>query len=234
MTPFINIERRQYTLRIQEAGPRVCFEDKRVSEWSRYVDSVWILSQRFTVHWSRLPENYKNIDLGAFSSLMNSTKGVTYLLLVEEEQRPATVYHIVQNIKRFVCWMLSQTIPIMRFSDVTPTMITKYFEQLRNRSKTRVTRRDRNGSQQVRAATIRYHVRALLRIYYYRDRIGDGLKAWEPLFEATMLRDDENYESKTDPIPDDEFQTLLSAAVNFVNQNAVGAIQGLREFVAKE
>ena len=138
MTPFINIERRQYTLRIQEAGPRVCFEDKRVSEWSRYVDSVWILSQRFTVHWSRLPENYKNIDLGAFSSLMNSTKGVTYLLLVEEEQRPATVYHIVQNIKRFVCWMLSQTIPIMRFSDVTPTMITKYFEQLRNRSKTRV------------------------------------------------------------------------------------------------
>src|SRR5205085_221307 len=125
-------------------------------------------------------------------------------------------------------------IPIMRVSDVTPTMITKYFEQLRNRSKTRVTRRDRSGSQQVKAATIRYHVRALLRIYYYRDRIGDGLKAWEPLFEATMLRDDENYESKTDPIPDDEFQTLLSAAVNFVNQNAVGAIQGLREFIAKE
>jgi integrase len=235
MTSLINIERRGHRPNTRYSDPSAHVEDKRVSEWARFVDPVWILSLRHTIHWSRLPEYEGDVDRDAFDSLMIPVKRVAFLLLTEEEQSPATVYNSVQAMKMFACWILSETIPIRRFADVTTTMITRYLDEVRLRSagvRVRVARK--NSSAHVSIKTVRVHVQSMLRLYQYRDRIGDGLQDVQVLLDQPLPRQQEPFESKTEPIPDEEFQILLSGAVSFVNENAVSAIHGLREFLAKE
>ncbi len=234
MTPLISIRRREQTLKIQDRELNICFEEKRVSQWSYFVDLVWILSEKKSIHWQSLAGNTPEVDRANFDSLMLQVRRLAYLILVEEEASAATIYNIVQFLKRFVCWMLSQSIPIRRFSDVTSSDIKRYLEHLSQRPATvRVHRRVTGTNERVAPCTVRRHALVLLRLYHYRHRIGDGLN------DFRALLDDSTYyvqsgESKTDPIPDQNFQDLLSAAIRFVDENAVEAIRELRKFIVRQ
>lgn len=236
MTPSTEILRREHALKLSDCELDLCFEEKRVSQASRFVDPVWILSAERSIHWRRLPDHLVDVDLGAFESLMVPVRRLAYLVLVEEELSAASVYMTVQHLKLFVCWMLSKTVPITRFRDVTNSDIRLYLEYFSLRpSKVRINRRRRIGaSELIGRRTIRHHGTGLLRLYHYRHRIGDGLNDFRVLLDESTNRDREDFESKTDPIPDGDFQKLLGAAIRFVDENAVGAIRDLRKFIVKE
>lgn len=232
MSGFINITRRERGLEIPITNKPLGFEGKAVSHWSKYQDSVWILSTSSAIHWLHLPENQTDISREAFDSLMGPTKQLAFLLMTEEELRPVTIYHIVQSIKMFTCWMLSQTIPITRFCNVPPNSINEYLELISRRQPLRTLARA-TGTRR-KTATVRRHVRALLRLYQYRDRIGDGLQDCRILLDTTAVQTYEQYQSKTEPIPDEELQNLLVAAVRFMTANWIKTVHRFNQFVANE
>src|SRR5258708_4743492 len=105
MTPLVNIRRRDQTLKMQGRGQSVCFEEKRVSQWSSFVDLVWILSEKKSIHWQSLPPSVPDVDHAGFCSLMLHVRRLAYLVFVEEEASAQTLYTMVLYWKHFVCWM---------------------------------------------------------------------------------------------------------------------------------
>jgi integrase len=232
MSALINITRSRVGPKSETTKMPLGIEEKSVSQWSKYTDSVWILSIGVTIHWLRLPENQNDINSKAFNSLMAPVKPMAYLLIFEEELRPKSILAIVQRIKLFACWMLSQATPFTRFCDVPPSTINEYLEYLRRKpSRMLLTRR---GRDVVTAHSVRAHIRALLRLYQYRDHIGDGLQDFRILLDATTVKEFERFQSTTEPIPDGEMQKLLLAAVNFVTENGNKTVHRLKTFIAKE
>lgn len=232
MSALINIMKRERGLKIPAANAPLDFAQKNVSQWSKFLDPVWMLSTKDTIHWLRLPENQANVNRDEFNSLMAPVRQLAYLLIFEEELRPKTIYFTIQSIKMFACWMLSQKIPFTRYCDVSPSAINKYLDQLsRKPSRLRLAR---TGSHQVKPETLRTHARALLRLYQYKDRIGDGLQDFRILLDQTTIQEYERSPSRTEAIPDEELQQILRSAVKFVNETGMRTIRRLKQFVAKE
>jgi hypothetical protein len=233
MSALINITRRGCGVKITTTNLPLGLEKKPVSQWSKYADPVWVLSATCTIHWLRFPKNQTGIHREAFDSLMATVKRLAYLLVTEEEMHSRTIYSTVQVIKMFACWMLSQPTPIRRFCDVPVSTVKEHFEQLsRKVPRSGLVRTGVRG--RLRNETVRAYSKELLRLCHYKDRIGDGLQDFLILLDQATVRDYRQYQSKTEPIPDEEFQKLLLAAVTFIAENGLQTIHRLKEFVVKE
>ncbi len=180
MSALVNIRKRERGLKIPTTNVAPGYERKAVSQWSKYRDPVWTLSSTLTIYWLRLPQNQTDINQDAFNSLMTTVKRMTYLLMIEEEFRPQTIYTIVQMIKMFSCWILSQTTPLKRFCDVQPSTISEYFEHLGRRPSR--LRSARTGRDVLKGETVRVHARALLQLYRYKDRVAMVYRISEPFW----------------------------------------------------
>ena len=221
MANLVNITRRQYALNTVVHDSKFRFEEERVSQWSGFADPIWILSLRTTIYWRRFPSNI-TADPEAFGLFMETVKRLAYLLLMEEQQSPRTVFTLVQRIKRFVCWLLSQAPVVRRFSDVPETLLDKYLSTQRS-----------IRNEELGVGSVQGYVRALERLYHYEIASKTVLRYCRPLVEYP-IRLPKDFQAKTEPIPDEDFQRLLVAAVKLVDETGIPTIKRFREFVAQE
>src|SRR5258708_9471172 len=185
MTNLVNITRRNYATLGRDKNVGLRSQEERVSEWSRFVDPIWTLTVKVTIYWMRLPSNMAAVR-EPFGSFMQTVKRLAYLLLTERQQTPPTVYRIVQRLKKFVCWLLSQEPAVRRFRDVTQTMLDKYLSTWRSLP-----------DQNVGDGSARAHLRALEFLFHYKDDIGDGLLDYRILAEYSIAFRPDNSQAKT-------------------------------------
>jgi integrase len=211
---------------------------RRVSQWSFFGADEWRLSGTHTIYWSKPPKQYPAVDQTAFKKLMRPVKLLAYFLLTEESLKAITVYIIVCNLKEFAAWMLTRRHPVRRFCEIKPYILERYFEHLSKRQALNRRKKDCAAeSKTLGLDALRHKSRALARLYDYRERLGDGL-CISPvgMLDSTSL---ERYQqdaraSKTPPIPNDDHQILLGAAVDFINFKAAGILKALRDFTEEE
>jgi len=170
---------------------------------------------------------------------MGPVKDLACILLKEVGLGPITLYLEILAIKDLACWMLSRPVAIRRYQDVSGPLLMEHIEHLLRRPALRRKKIDASGRVKPAAkSTIMRKVRALVRLYDYRDRLEDGLKTLPPDLLTNQLyrsyKGEIALDGKTLPIPDEEHRTLLGAAVDFIRDRTPGIIKRFKAFMKEE
>ncbi len=239
INPAQNQEGISFTQRAGIESPHTELTEVSVSQWSKFSDPVWILSRKRSIYWSRLPKRSATIDQVAFERLMRPLKVIAYLLLTEEGLGPATTHYLICSMKEFAAWMLSRPVPLRHYRDATGSTLNEYFEHL-SKCNNLNPKKGKTGdhAKLLSSDSLQRKAQAVGRLYNYRDRLEDALQtiSFNPPGNPSpeKYQSDNFWAAKTPPIPDEQHQELLGAALVFIRDNAEETISSLRSLIEEE